>query len=289
MRGFIASLALALGLVLPVSAAQADDFSIAPRTWLLFDSLSGGDFKTDSGSETFSFNSPPFQVLMAGASLTYRSDSFLPNTTFTATGLFGSDKKTLTTRGSSVQTLAPGKQQIIVTLQTAPQRLRRRDFELTAQTRMNDLLSFLVGVRYERARVRFHPHLDFTTNNPFTGEVVNTSQDVTPFTGGYDFYSARGGLALAAPMSDDGSNLVYGNLLGFIGVRREKNDQASPVFDNATLAGPDLSIGYAHRFGDHLTLDVRYRALFFFSVSGGGRFSEPKSTHGPNAALTFRF
>ena len=289
MKYTAASIAAASALILAASPAAATDVSVTPRAWLLFDSLSGGDFVADGTNASFSFNSPPFQVLMKGASVALRSDGFAPNTTFTVTGLFGSDTKTLTTRGSTVNPVAPNFQQIIFTLQNAGQRLKRQDYELSAQTRINDLVSWVAGVRYERARVRFSPTVTSTSSNPFTGQVQTVTTVVPPFDGGYDLYSARIGAAIAVPLSEAGNDLIYGNAMAFIGRREEKNPLSSPVFDNATLLGPDVSLGYVHRFSPNISFDIRYRALFFFSIGGGGRFSDPKSTHGPNAGLTIRF
>lgn len=297
---FRAPLAFTALLFAP-SAAHADDITISPRAWLIVDALSGGDLSGTGASagETSSFNSKPFVVPMLGASIAYRSDSFLPKTTFTLTGLFGSDNSLLTRRGSSVIPVTSNgrtRDQINSSVERTPEHLKRRDFELTAQTRINDLLSWMVGVRYERARVRFTPTVTSTSSNPFATDFtppqpsVTTTVTTSPsFNGGYDLYSARAGMSLIAPLNENRTDMLYANGMAFMGHRSNKDHQAAPQYDNATFIGPDLTVGYAHRFGGNVTIDVRYRALFFFSISGAGKFSEPKNTHGPSVAVAYTF
>lgn len=289
MKRFCAAAAFAL-LAMP-SVALADDVTLAARSWYLFDSLSSGDqIGTNGAGDTASFTSETFTVLMKGGSISYRSDDFLPATTFTATGLFGSDTKELTTRGGSVINF-PGQtfQQLMFSEQRTPQNLRRRDFEVTAQTRINDLLSWTLGARYERARVRFVSQVTNYASNPFTNKVDVTSVVSTPFSGGYDLFSLRGGVALAAPLNEDRRTLLYANAMGFVGRRENKDRVAAPQYDNASFIGPDVAVGMSHRFAPNIALDIRYRAQFFFSISGSGKFAEPKTTHGPSVGLSYGF
>jgi hypothetical protein len=297
-----ASLAFASILLVP-SVAHADDITISPRLWLVVDALSADSDQGGTGQSTgqvASFTSKPFIVPMIGGSIAYRSDSFLPKTTFTVTALFGSDNSLLTTRGSEIQqvtgtVLVNGqpttetRQSLVSNEQRTPERLRRRDFELTAQTRMNDLLSWMVGVRYERARVRFTPTVTTISTNPFNGVVTVDTRTFSSFMGGYDLYSARAGMAFVAPLNENRTDLLYANGMAFIGRRINKDHQAAAQYDDATFIGPDLTVGYAHRFGGNVSLDLRYRAQFFFSIGGAGRFGEPKNSHGPSVAVAYTF
>jgi hypothetical protein len=289
-------------LMLP-SVAHADDITISPRLWVVVDALSADSDQGGTGQSegnVASFTSKPFIVPMVGGSIAYRSDSFLPNTTFTLTGLFGSDNSLLTTRGSEIQqvtgtVLVNGvpttvtRESLVTSEQRTPEHLRRRDFELTAQTRINDLLSWMVGLRYERARVKFTPTVTTISTNPFNGVVTVDPRTFSSFMGGYDLYSARAGVAFVAPMNERRTDSLYANGLAFIGYRSNKDHQAAAQYDNATFIGPDLTVGYQHRFGGNIAFDLRYRAQFFFSVGGAGRFSEPKNSHGPSIALAYTF
>ena len=96
-------------------------------------------------------------------------------------------------------------------------------------------------------------------------------------------------MSLIAPLNENRTDMLYANGMAFMGHRSNKDHQAAPQYDNATFIGPDLTVGYAHRFGGNVTIDVRYRALFFFSISGAGKFSEPKNTHGPSVAVAYTF
>jgi hypothetical protein len=277
------------------SVARADDFTIQPRAWLVVDALSADSDQGGTGQSTglvASFTSKPFIVPMIGASIAYRSDSFLPNTVFTLTGLFGSDDSLLTTRGSEIQSVTQAgvtRQSLVSNEQRTPEHLRRRDFELTAQTRMNDLLSWMIGLRYERARVDFTPTVTTTSTNPFNGVVTVAARTFSTFTGGYDLYSARAGVAFVAPLNEKRTDSLYANGLAFIGYRHNIDHQAATQYDNATFIGPDLTVGYTHRFAPNIALDLRYRAQFFFPIGGAGHFSQPKNSHGPSIGVAYTF
>ncbi len=284
---FMAAAAASFGCA---DVARADDFSITPRLWYLMDNLASGTLKgTNGANATFSFNSPPFTVPMAGASITYHSDDFLKNTSFTLTGLYGSDRKVLVTRGSNVITLPSGRQQLIFSEQNTPQHLKRVDLELTAQTRINDLLSWTVGLRYERARTDFIAIVTNTASNPFTGKVESRTTTSSQFDGGYDLFSARAGIAFVAPLNDSRKDLVYGNAMAFVGQRNNIDPKAAPQYGNATFIGPDITVGYSHRLSKKLSFDLRYRTQFFFPVAGLGDFGDPKVTHGPSVGITASF
>jgi len=290
-----ASLAFASILLVP-SVAHADDITISPRLWIVVDALSADSDRGGTGQSTGdigSFSSKPFIVPMVGGSIAYRSDSFLPKTTFTLTALFGSDDSRLTLRGSSIVPVTVGgvtRDQLQSSLERTEEHLRGRDFEFTAQTRINDLWSWMAGLRYEGARVRFTPTITSTSTDPFNNGAVSTTVTTFPsFKGGYDLFSARAGVAFVAPLNERRTDSLYANGLAFIGRRSNKDHTAAPQYDNATFIGPDLTVGYQHRFGDNFALDLRYRAQFFFSIGGAGRFGEPKNSHGPSVALAYTF
>jgi hypothetical protein len=112
--------------------------------------------------------------------------------------------------------------------------------------------------------------------------------------------SARVGGAAFANM--DQRNMVYLN--GLLHVTHQwANDAVSrlivPDVDldetneidikSETAIGPDISVGYVHRFTDTIGLDVRYRAIVYFPVGGNRDFDDPRVNHGINAGLTFNF
>lgn len=265
--------------------ASADtDISIAPRFWYFVDDFStGGDIRFDpqSGTEFLSV-SEPFNIPMYGASISIRTD-FLPKTTFTLTGLTGKDEISRVTLGSNV---TPTR--ISAITHTVEIENRRIDVELTAQTSINDVFSWAAGFRWERAS------LDFDLSQ--TREVLDTtvSPTVTTFSNerfvfedGYDLYSVRGGLAGAVPITSNRRHLLYSNALAFVGYRIA--DIETDRFDDSVHAGPDISVGYIWSINERLTLDLRYRGLFFFPVTGKGEVDDPKATHGASIALSIRF
>ncbi|MFL5295683.1 MAG: hypothetical protein ACJ798_04805 [Phenylobacterium sp.] len=273
---------------LPYCARAEDTLSV--RGWYFYDEISGGQFTSANGAQDFTLSSPPFKIPMGGLAYTHRGVFGVPDASFTLSGMYGTASATLQTRGANVVTFPNGTQQVIVSLQHASQDLKRTDIEAVYQRPINDLISWAVGARYERARITFVSTVQNISSNPVTGAIVQPPPTTTaPFTGGYDLTSVRGGLTMSVPIGEGGQHSLYGSAFGFVGYRSDDNPAASPLFKNATLAGPDISIGYVFRATDHVTIDARYRGIFFYEVSGGTGSNVPKVTHGLNVGLNVSF
>jgi hypothetical protein len=108
-----------------------------------------------------------------------------------------------------------------------------------------------------------------------------------PFVDKYSIVSGRLGLTGAIPISSDARHRLTATAMGFVG-HRSSNSQSNR-FDNAWVGGPDVSVGYAYDFSERVTFDVRYRAIYFFALSGRDNLKDPKTTHGPSMSLAYRF
>lgn len=53
-------------------------------------------------------------------------------------------------------------------------------------------------------------------------------------------------------------------------------------------AGPDIAVGAQFLITDNISLDIRYRAILFFPLSGDYSFSDARVNHGVNMGVSFR-
>jgi hypothetical protein len=259
--------------------AQDLSFSVSPRFWYFFDNFSTGNVKTGGGT-TFLETSKPFNIPMFGGSLSVVVPA-LPTTSFTLTALYGTATNDVFVSGGSVSA-----DTVKYETQDVDADLRRFDIELTAQTSINENIGWLAGVRYEHVRIDFLS--TFTQRFGGPGGVLINPPFSIPFEDGYDFYSIRGGIAGAAPITVNGQHRFYGTFMAFTGYRDPVIDTPNR-YDSAYFLGPDVSVGYQWSINEITAIDLRYRLIAFFPLTGAGSLSEPKLTHGPSLTINFTF
>lgn len=186
---------------------------------------------------------------------------------------------------------------------------KRWDLELTLQHRLNERFALLGGLRYERnsSRGKFVTQTQISENainllNALFGEgdfsfgidnsVGELNVDVDD-----DIYSARFGGAAFVPIGQRSQVYVNGllHVTYFPGANGKSRFTVPDVLDDEyeidipseTLIGPDIAVGYLHRLSDKVGLDLRYRGIFYFPISGNKKFNDPRVNHGINAGLTF--
>lgn len=186
---------------------------------------------------------------------------------------------------------------------------KRWDLELTLQHRLNERFALLGGLRYERNSSRGN----FTTTTQISENAINLLNalfDEGDFSFGIDnsvgslavkvnddIYSARFGGAAYVPIGQRSQVYVNGlvHLTYFPGASGKGRFIVPDVLDETydidipseTLIGPDIAVGYLHRISDKVGLDLRYRGIFYFPISGNKKFNDPRVNHGINAGLTF--
>jgi len=284
--------------VAPSAPAFAElDVTVSPRTWLFFDDVAipGGAGEGPSGNP-FVSSQDPFFITMYGGSLSVRSTEFLPDTTFTITGLYGEDDENRVNLGGAINDTSGGGTEVVFTENRNKQDLERFDFEFTAQTRFNDYASWMVGGRWERVRVDFDSRNQsgagqsvnpVTPGNPQPG-FVRVGQGKSDGESGYDIFSGRIGLAGSVPLTKSRKHLLYSNVLFFLGRQIQKNKGVTQIYESRWLGGPDLAVGYIFALTPSISFDLRYRALFFYPFSGSSDFDSPEVTHGLNIGLNFQ-
>jgi hypothetical protein len=249
-----------------------------------------------------------------GAAFTLDLDNS-KRTQLSVSALYGkstSNLATLQTFQQDITVEGLTSQDVITQHISGKSKAKRLDLELTLQHRLNERFALLGGLRYER--IKSSGTFDFqntSSNNGQnlfsllfgTGEVVigiNQSNGTMHNRVTDDVFSARAGGAAFVNFGQ--RNMVYLN--GLVHVTHQSAHGAKSrlvvpdlEFDETnsiditseTAIGPDISVGYAHRFTDTVGLDVRYRAIVYFPVSGNRDFDDPRVNHGINAGLTFNF
>lgn len=236
-------------------------------------------------------------------------------TQVTVSALYGeanSEFKTLQTFQQEVTVEGFTAEDVVTQYMVGDVKSKRLDLELTLQHRLNERFALLGGLRYER--IQSKGTFDFSnvsSNNASNlfqllfgeGDIVlglNDSEGTMSSKVTDHIFSVRGGVAAFANIN--ARNMVYLNgLMHLTHQSAEDSDGRLVVSDldfdetyeidikSETAIGPDIAVGYVHRFSDKVGLDVRYRAIVYFPVGGNRSFDDPRVNHGVNAGLTFNF
>lgn len=187
---------------------------------------------------------------------------------------------------------------------------KRLDLELTVQHRLDERFALIGGARYERVRSR--GELDATTTSSTNiANLVALLSGADPGDLGLSqgdqrldlaassaTWSLRAGAGAFVPFAP--RQLLYVN--GMIHVSHAPSLTARAVLtdlasggtldlsaarESETSIGPDISVGVLARFSERVALDIRYRGIFYFPLSGVRGFDDPRVNHGLNLGLTF--
>lgn len=234
-------------------------------------------------------------------------------TQVTLSALYGksnSDFRTLQNINQSISALGFTANDILALTMDGPVKTKRLDLELTFQHRLNERFALLGGLRYEHLKSKGKFDVGFTSSNNASnlfellfgeGDIelgLNESQGTSTVKTSDNIYSVRFGGAAFAPIGK--RNMVYVN--GLIHVTHGADAKGKTRFTvpdidfdrsesikvkGETTVGPDIAVGYQHRFTDAVGVDLRYRGIFYFPVSGTKSFDDPRVNHGLNVGLTF--
>jgi hypothetical protein len=266
-----------------------------------------------SNATSASINNQQVYPLFGGA-FTMGLDS-ANRTHVTVSALYGeanSTFKTIQTFEQEITALGFSAQDVITQFMEGDVKSKRLDLELTLQHRLNERFALLGGLRYERIKSKgsfdFNNTSSSNASNLFSllfgeGDVelgLNEANGTMTSKVTDHIFSVRGGGAAFANLNQ--KNMVYLN--GLLHYTHQSADDAEGRlvvpdldFDEANdidiesegAIGPDISVGYVHRFTDTVGLDVRYRAIVYFPISGNRDFDDPRVNHGINAGFTFNF
>jgi hypothetical protein len=227
-------------------------------------------------------------------------------------GTANSDFKILQTFQQDISVEGFTAQDVLTQTMQGDVKSKRLDLELTLQHRLNERFALLGGLRYERIKssgtFAFNNVSSNNASNLFEllfgeGDIViglneangTMSNKVTDH-----ILSIRAGGAAFANLNQ--RNMVYLN--GLLHLTHQSAEDSVSRFvvedldidetneikvKSETAIGPDIAVGYIHKFTDTIGVDVRYRAIVYFPVGGNRDFDDPRVNHGINAGLTFNF
>jgi hypothetical protein len=260
----------------PVLVPGIAELVLSPQAWYLFESFGSGK-QNPSNSDQF---------MLGGASVSARFTA-LPQTTFTLTGLYGTNAPDRLKNQTSTFFIGPSDSGTVAAnfATTTTTNTSRVDIEFRGVTRIPDSdWSWIAGGRFE------HHASTYTGTQAING--IFTSSGVTqpvsassPFrtTDAIGVYTAKGGLAVSVPMTADHRLRLFGNAMALLGF-------ASPsAGSDFGVVGPDISVGLQYSFSPSLSADARYRLITYFLFSTPPNSASYVIYQGPMLSVNYRF
>lgn len=185
----------------------------------------------------------------------------------------------------------------------------RIDVEGTWQRRLNENLALNAGIRYERLDVKVvgletidstNQIISFALDDPSLLFDDGLRGDSTGKQTLQTFSIRAGGTAFV-PLDNNFNVFLSGMLQG--SYQPSSRLLGSAVFETRDLpllfdidkrnpselsVGPDIAVGGQLVIFDNLALDMRYRAVIFFPVTGEFDFTDARVNHGVNVGLSLR-
>ncbi len=187
------------------------------------------------------------------------------------------------------------------------------DIEATWQRRTSEQLAFFAGARYERIEASANVFVrESNTSNieDFLTEVItgerpppidrlNTIERFGTSETTLETFSVRAGATVFVPIGANAvafaNGMVHASFQPDYSIRDVEVDANGAELERLvsqaageTSFGPDIAVGAQFVLSDDLALDLRYRAILFFPVSGPQDFSDARVNHGFNIGLSLR-
>ncbi len=263
----------------------------------------------NNGSAT---NADQVGFAMFGATVNFGDD----RDRFTFSGLYGSGSTTtelVSSREITVEVADISFNELSVIQTVAREDVDRLDLELTWQRRLNENFAVSAGARFERLDISGAGAITIQETDEvrqFVAETLgsdapsrNLDGDSTPneqiTQRSLDTFSARAGVTAFVPFNDRAIAFFNGMVQGsyqpssdfrtaFIGRNGEEVREEIREDRGEISVGPDIAVGVQLILSDALAVDLRYRAIVFFPVSGDFNFSDSRVNHGVNLGLSLR-
>ncbi|MEL6541287.1 MAG: hypothetical protein AAFP79_06490 [Pseudomonadota bacterium] len=252
-------------------------------------------------------------IPMFGATVNFGDD----RDRFTITGMYGEGDGRSQLVGTASTRLIVGFQDVNdleisnIVGQTDVERI---DIESTWQRRLNENFAITAGLRYERLNSLNTGTLFLETTQQIVAVITGDTNQLgtTPPTR-FDLrgevtqetFTARVGGTAFVPL-DQSINVFFSGMAQFgyspsatLNTRIEQLTSPIPlpelpVTETSSRAaseisvGPDMAVGVQWIIMDNLALDVRYRAVVFFPLTGDFDFDDAQVNHGVNLGLSLR-
>ena len=250
---------------------------------------------------------------MVGAMVNFGDDT----DRFTLTGMYGEGTGSADLVSSRSVNLVAGFQEVRdlqLSNLVGQSDVQRVDIEATWQRRLNENFALTAGVRFEQLQVHNMGELVVESTQQILAIVQNDPSllGLTPpdrfdveSDATYRTYTARFGATAFVPASE--SVNVFFSGMAQVGYRPSTTVQTEIEFTSSPIplpepqitrssikdssefsVGPDMAVGVQWSIAENLALDVRYRAVVFFPLSGDFEFSDAQVNHGVNLGLSLR-
>lgn len=264
---------------------------------------------TDNGSAT---RADQTAFPMIGGLVNFGSD----RDRFTVTAMYGSGKSSTEQVSSRLIRLEIADvffQDISLAQATTRLDSDRIDVEATWQRRLNENFAISAGLRYERLDTTGSGSLDITETDTVVQVVADALGTSAPpsvidaeappvrltTSTKLETFSARAGVTAFVPVNDGltafFSGMVQGGYQPDTTVTTtffDVNDAPASTLtedDRGELSiGPDFAVGAQVVITENIALDIRYRAILFFPLSGDLNFKDSRVNHGVNVGVSLR-
>lgn len=299
-----------------IGSDQPEEIALEPEEAAVLEAAFGLPPRLTMQTETTGLLADQIGFPMIGAMVNFGDD----RNRFTLTAMYGSGSGNIALSTTLSRTLTLGDAQFVdlVSLGAdARNTTDRLDVEMTWQGRQSESFALLGGVRYERLDSTYAGDLTITQTAAIPSLIVAAENIVagnppTPTLpspppiraqlverGTIQTFSARGGATAFVPINESAVAFFNGMLQasyrpgykvrtvisgageGFDGTETGRDPKEISV-------GPDLSVGAQFVLAQNLALDLRYRAVIFFPLSGAESFSDARVNHGVNLGLSLR-
>ncbi|WP_299192793.1 hypothetical protein [uncultured Erythrobacter sp.] len=263
----------------------------------------------DNGSAA---NADQVGFAMVGAMVNFGDD----RDRFTVTAMVGRGDATtelVSSRQTTLEVADISFNELSVIQTISQDEIDRFDAELTWQRRLNENFAILAGVRYERLDVSGQGEITIQETDEIRQFVAETLGNEAPTRNldgqrqparvltdrSLETFSGRIGVTAFVPFSENavaffsgmvhGSNQPSGDFRSqFIGRNGEVVREETRTDRGEWSMGPDFAVGAQFILANNLALDIRYRAIMSFPISGDFDFSDSRVNHGVNLGLSLR-
>ena len=189
----------------------------------------------------------------------------------------------------------------------------RLDLELTWQRRVSENFAMSAGARYERLAVTGAGTLVIQQNDEVRQFVADVLGEDAPTRNidalgrpdriaterSLETFSGRAGVTAFVPFSAHAVAFFNGMVHAshqpastfetrFLGFDEETLREEERRDAAETSIGPDFAVGAQFILTDSIALDIRYRAIMFFPLSGDFDFGDSRVNHGVNLGVSLR-
>lgn len=235
---------------------------------------------------------------------------------FTLIGMVGKGTtvtELVSSRSVEIQVGDIGIPEISVIQTISNDKIDRVDLEATWQRRLNENFAISAGLRYERLDVSGQGVVTIQETDAvrqFVAEALGEELPSRNLDGArqpariatentLETYTARAGVTAFVPFSNNANAFFSGMVqfgyqpdstfkTDFFGVNNDLVRSENRTDAGETSIGPDFAVGAQFTIIENLALDIRYRAILFFPLSGDFSFGDSRVNHGVNVGLSLR-